>query len=76
MNDDRFSQELYQQIYTVEELANLLKISKKVVYEMLNTGEMMGYKVRRSWRIPGKSVYQYLQNNTLLRQGGEERQIK
>ena len=67
-NSDASESILDQEIFTVGELAERLKISQAVVYRLLASGEISAYKVGRGWRIPKASVQRYLDMNTLLRQ--------
>lgn len=60
---------LDQEVYTVGQLADKLKVSQAVIYRLLTAGEITAYKVGRGWRIPKQSVQTYLAMNTLLRAG-------
>ena len=48
--------ESYSDILTVEETENILKISKKSVYKLIEKGEIYARKVGRVYRIPKQSV--------------------
>lgn len=48
--------ESYSDILTVEETGNILKISKKSVYKLIEKGEIYARKVGRVYRIPKQSV--------------------
>lgn len=47
-------------VLTVEELYEVLKIGKNLVYELLSTGEIKGFCLGRLWKIPKLSVEHYL----------------
>lgn len=39
-------------IYTVEEVANILKVGRKLVYEIIQQGQLKCIKIGRCIRIP------------------------
>lgn len=39
------------EVLTIKELANLLKIGEKTAYTMAQGGELPGFKVRGQWRF-------------------------
>jgi putative molybdopterin biosynthesis protein len=45
--------------YTTEEIANLLKISKLTVYDLIKKGELPAYRVGRQMRIDAKDLEAY-----------------
>lgn len=46
----------YIRVYTPEQVANMLQLSKNTVYELINRGEIIAKKVGRVYRIPASSV--------------------
>ena len=48
--------ESYDDILTVEEACEALKIGYNAMYALLNTGELRGYRNGRVWRIPKKAL--------------------
>ncbi len=48
--------ESYDDILTVEEACEALKIGYNAMYELLNTGKLRGYRNGRVWRIPEDSA--------------------
>ncbi|MGQ4666466.1 substrate-binding domain-containing protein [Metabacillus halosaccharovorans] len=46
--------------YTVEEVANLLKVSKLTVYDLLKKGEIPSFKVGRQMRINSKDLDSFI----------------
>jgi len=47
--------------YTVAEVANMLKIKKSYVYELIYSGRLNAFKISdRRTRIPKKSLNEYL----------------
>lgn len=56
-----------EEIYTVEEVAKLLKVSKLTVYDLIKKGELEAYRVGRQMRIEGMELEKYKQRG---REGG------
>lgn len=53
-------------IYTVEEVADLLKIKPETVRVMLRDNELNGFKAGKAWRVTEEDLKKYIQS-----QGGE-----
>ncbi len=49
------------EVLTVEEVANLLKLSKITIYRLIKTGEIPAYKIGASWRINKKDLELYIE---------------
>ncbi len=47
--------------YTTEEIANLLKISKLTVYDLIKKGELTAYRVGKQMRIDAADLEAYKQ---------------
>ncbi len=41
-----------REVFTVEEVAEILRFPKRTVYVWLQTGQIKGMKVGRHWRVP------------------------
>ncbi|MDO5361016.1 MAG: helix-turn-helix domain-containing protein [Eubacteriales bacterium] len=54
--------ENYNDILTVEEFAEVLRIGTTQAYRILKRGEIAAYKEGKDWKIPKKSVEQYIYN--------------
>ena len=52
-------------IYTVEEVADLLKIKPETVRIMLRDNELNGFKAGKAWRVTEDDLKKYIQ-----KQGG------
>ena len=52
--------EEYQEILTVDEACEFLRIGYNAIYELLSTGKLKAYRNRRVWRIPKKAVIEYI----------------
>lgn len=46
-----------QQIYTPEQTAKLLQLSKNTIYELISRGEIVAKKIGKVYRIPASSIY-------------------
>jgi excisionase family DNA binding protein len=42
--------------YTVDEVADILKVHTRTIYRMLERGEMRGFKVGTAWRVSQESL--------------------
>ncbi|NMA68912.1 MAG: helix-turn-helix transcriptional regulator [Desulfitobacterium sp.] len=49
--------------YTPEEVANILKISKFTVYEMIKRGDLSAYRIGRKYRIEKADLDRYIQTS-------------
>lgn len=45
-----------QRVYTPEQAANLLQLSKKTVYDLISRGEIIAKRVGKVYRIPTSSL--------------------
>ena len=52
--------ECYSDLLTVEELCEALFIGKNSAYKLLNSGEIKGFRLSRTWKIPKLSVKEYV----------------
>lgn len=52
--------QLDTQLYTPEEVAQILKVSRRAVQELLRRGELVGVKVGRYWRVSREALEEYL----------------
>ena len=52
--------ENYDDILTVEEACESLKIGHNAMCELLNTGKLRGYRNGRVWRIPKAALVEYI----------------
>ncbi|PIR80307.1 MAG: hypothetical protein COU25_00785 [Candidatus Levybacteria bacterium CG10_big_fil_rev_8_21_14_0_10_35_13] len=51
-----FSQLNSDKVYTPEEVAQMLKLSKNTVYDLINRGELIAKKIGKVYRIPVSSL--------------------
>lgn len=56
--------ESYEDILTVPELAEALRIGTTQAYKLLKSGNISAFKTGKDWKIPKKSVIQYVLNES------------
>ena len=49
--------EQYDDVMTTEEACEALKVGYNTLYELLNSGQLKGYRNGRTWRIPKSSSW-------------------
>ena len=52
----------YNDIITVKELCQMLKIGKNTAYELIHSGQIKSIAIKRQIRISKQSVISYLEN--------------
>lgn len=50
----------FDDILTIDELAELLKIGKNTAYRLINSGKIRSIRIGRIHRIPKKSIIEYI----------------
>lgn len=50
----------YDDLVTVDELCDILLISRSLAYRLLNSGAIKCFRINRKWKIPRSSVYKYI----------------
>ena len=60
----------YNDLLTVEEACELLRMGRDSVYKLLNSNKLKGFRNGRIWRIPKQAVIEYimLSSNLTLHQ--------
>ena len=58
--------ESYDDVLTVEEACEALKIGYNAMYELLNAGKLRSYKNGRVWRIPKKALVEYVRDKAKM----------
>lgn len=56
--------EKYQDVLDVDDLCNILRISRNGTYELLRTGQIGGFRIGRTWKIPKIALETYLTQNS------------
>ena len=54
--------ETYDDLLTVEEACEALKMGKNALYELLTSGKLKAFRNGRVWRIPNAAVEEYLRS--------------
>lgn len=52
--------EEYEDILTVEEACQALRMGYNAMYELLNSGKLKAYRNGRVWRIPKEAAKEYI----------------
>ena len=52
--------EQYDDILTIEEVAEILKIGMTKTYRLVRSGNLKGYKEGKDWRIPKQALSEYV----------------
>jgi excisionase family DNA binding protein len=60
-----------QQFYTVEEVAQLFKVSEQTIRLWIRSGKLESFKIGRGHRIPAESVKQLIAQSKAERVGDE-----
>ena len=53
-------------ILTVEEMCEILKIGKNSAYKLLNSNAIPAYRNGKIWRIPRTSLIEFVENSLAL----------
>ena len=52
--------EFLDEILTVEDVMELLYVGKNTVYSLLQSGQLKGFRLGKSWRIPRESLTKFI----------------
>ncbi len=58
--------ENYDDILTVEDVSEILKVGLTQAYKILRSGTLKAYKEGRDWRIPKESLVSYIRQKSRL----------
>lgn len=50
----------YPEILTTEEACEILRVGYNTLYDLLQSGKLKAYRNGRLWRIPKKSIIEYV----------------
>lgn len=53
-------------VLSVPEVAEQLQISESTAYQLLRNGKLNGFKIGTVWKIPYKSLNNFIQENSQL----------
>ena len=58
--------EQYDNILTIEEVAELLRIGMTQAYRIVRSGNLKGYKEGKDWKIPKQALINYVVSQSHL----------
>ncbi|MXP75238.1 helix-turn-helix domain-containing protein [Lachnospiraceae bacterium WCA-9-b2] len=58
--------EQYDDILTIEEVAELLRIGMTQAYRIVQSGNLKGYKEGKDWKIPKQALINYMVSQSHL----------
>lgn len=61
-------QDMDNDLISIEELCQRLMIGKNMAYRLLRSNKIAAFRIGRSWKIPVKSVNDYIANNSYNKQ--------
>ena len=50
----------YDEILTVTDVAEILYTGRNTIYELLASGDLKGFRIGKSWRIPKQNLEEYI----------------
>ena len=53
--------EIYDDILTIEEVAEAHKIGTSQAYKIVRSGDLKGYKEGKDWKVPKVSLINYIE---------------
>jgi len=51
---------MWYEILNIEQFCELLDVGKTTGYKLLKSGKVKGFKIGKVWKIPAKSVEQFV----------------
>lgn len=54
----------YNDVLSIKDICEILKIGRNRAYELLQTEEIKGFRIGRPWKIPKIAVEEYLKTQT------------
>ena len=61
------------EVLTIREVANLLKIGERTAYSMAQSGELPGFKVRGQWRFRRSDLDAWIERQMQIAMGKDSR---
>lgn len=58
------------EVLTVTEVMELLYIGKNTAYELLKSGELKGFRIGKTWRVPRANIDRYIEEKCKLNEQG------
>lgn len=69
-------------LFTVQEVAQSLRVHTRTVYSLIHQGELKAVKVGTQWRVPESALYGFIERGGQVKSGprkqkdGDEGQLK
>lgn len=57
----------YSDMLSVDDLMEILGIGKNAAYELLRSGELKCFRLKRCWKIPKQAVIEYVRSKAFLK---------
>jgi len=57
-----------EQMLTVAEVAEILRVSERTIYNLLEAGDLRGVRVGRSWRMQKEALEEFIKTGGTARQ--------
>lgn len=52
------------QVYTLEELTSILKVTRRTIYNYIKADQLKAIKIGREWRVTQKALDAFLEHGT------------
>lgn len=52
------------EVYSIEEVAEILKVSQRSVYNYVRSGKLKASKIGKSWRISSAALQTFIEHGT------------
>ena len=59
-------QEMRDELVTIDEMQEMLKVGRTTAYQLLNTGEIKAFRIGRFWKIPRAAITEYVSRKSAL----------
>lgn len=70
--DSTCGERMADEILTIREVAELLKINEKTAYKLAAAGKLPGFKVGGSWRFERQEIANWIRRKVEEQQGGNQ----
>ncbi len=54
----------YGDLLSANEVCEILDIGHNLIYDLLGSGKLKGFRCGKSWKIPKESLVQFIRENT------------
>ena len=58
--------EMRDELVTIDEMQEMLKVGRTTAYQLLNTGEIKAFRIGRFWKIPRAAITEYVSRKSAL----------